>query len=127
MNLVYHPDPILKQVCTNFGGTDFSIIHQMMTLMFKSKGVGLAAPQVGKSWRLFVTGWGEVFIDPKITAHSETIVFGPEGCLSIPGTVVEVPRFAWVRVNRRMYRGLSARIIQHELDHLNGKLITDYQ
>jgi peptide deformylase len=99
----------------------------MFDLMSKSNGVGLAAPQVGVLLRLFVTAWGEVFINPEIEQSSPNITTAVEGCLSLPGLNLAIPRPDWVALRHgQRYEGLQARVIQHEMDHLNGRLIKDY-
>ena len=110
----------------------------MFETMAEADGVGLAAPQVGVSERLFVIdvrdGKRWVFINPEIIATSEECVTAEEGCLSIPGVFSEVTRAARVTVQARNLQGrpftveaegLFARAIQHELDHLNGVLFID--
>jgi len=106
--------------------------------MYEKDGVGLAAPQVGVLLRLFVVtaddGVRRVFINPRITAMSETIVTKEEGCLSIPGIFGDVPRPEAVTVQAQDARGrrftleadgMLARVIQHENDHLEGVLYLD--
>ena len=105
--------------------------------MCDKDGVGLAAPQVGVNKRIFVADMGEgpiIFVNPKIIKKSNP-TFLEEGCLSVPGIVVNVrgPENITVEyidhVNnrvRREYSGLMAKIFQHENDHLDGKLIIDY-
>ncbi len=113
------------------------------------KGVGLAAPQVNEQLRLFATNLEDgmrIFINPELIEMSDTITFGPdkndpylEGCLSIPGLYGPVPRHETVRVRfqelvdshlteprEETFTDFPARVIQHEYDHLNGILFTDY-
>ena len=105
-----------------------SLPQEMMKLMREHKGVGLAAPQVGFFIRLFVTEWNEMFVNPVITAHSNDSEIKMEGCLSLPGVEVPVPRWTRITLNgNRDFKGIQARVIQHEIDHLNGILITDYR
>ena len=103
-----------------------------------TKGAGLAAPQVGVSKRLIVTtvGFPLVWVNPSIRADAAKIVKGPEGCLSIPRKIVQVPRAKWIVVDftdlsgkphTEMHDGPLAIVLQHEIDHLNGILITDYE
>lgn len=113
-----------------------ALISGMITTMREANGVGLAAPQVGISKRLFVAEVEKrllVFIDPKIVKASGEDI-GTEGCLSIPGIVADVPRAATVVVTAKNRRGrgvtveadgLLARVIQHEIDHLDGVLFLD--
>jgi peptide deformylase len=111
----------------------------MFSAMDNGKGVGLAAPQVGRPERFFVIktddGKPRVFINPEITRTSEDLVDYEEGCLSIPGVWANVkrPRLVTVQAYNEKGRpfvldadGLLARVIQHENDHLNGKLFIDH-
>lgn len=112
------------------------LIDQMIDAMREAKGVGLAAPQVGVSKRVFVAEVEErihVLIDPQIVKKDGEEV-SSEGCLSIPGIVADVPRALRVTVKAKNRRGrgitlsaegLLARVIQHELDHLDGILFLD--
>jgi peptide deformylase len=125
MQLVAPNDPILRTICRRDFSISLNDLHQMFFLMREKNGLGLAAPQVGIPARLFVTGWGMVFVDPQIVARD-----GPcpqvEGCLSLPGIQVQVRR--WRRItlfDGETYEGIQAQVIQHELDHLNGVLITN--
>ncbi len=112
------------------------LIEQMFATMRAANGLGLAAPQVGESVRVLVAHVDErtiVLADPEVLAATgeETAT---EACLSIPGVVGDVPRAASLRVrgkNRRGRRatidaeGLLARVLQHEVDHLDGVLFLD--
>lgn len=111
---------------------------QMFDTMEKSKGVGLAAPQIGISLRLFVADIGDgvkhVFINPQITQTSAETEFYEEGCLSIPQIYekIERPKKVWVQAFNEYGKpftleadGLLARVIQHEYDHLDGVLFID--
>ncbi len=112
------------------------LIDGMIDAMHEATGVGLAAPQVGASKRVIIAEVEErlhVLIDPKIVRH-EGEELGTEGCLSIPGIVADVPRAARVIVkgkNRKgrgitlKAEGLLARVLQHEVDHLDGILFLD--
>lgn len=112
------------------------LIGEMIETMHEAHGVGLAAPQVGISRRVFVAEVDErvhVIVDPQVVkADGEEVT--SEGCLSIPGVVADVPRAAHVVVKGKNRRGrgirleaegLLARVIQHEIDHLNGILFLD--
>ena len=117
-------------------------LHQLIEQMFESmrayKGIGLAAVQVGSLFRLFVTDLPKdqprVFVNPEITGTSVEQGTFEEGCLSIPGIEAEVFRPMNVRVQAWNEKGrpfsldggeLLGRVIQHELDHLNGILFID--
>ncbi|MBP7700750.1 peptide deformylase [Candidatus Woesebacteria bacterium] len=111
------------------------------------RGIGLAAPQVDKLLRIFSINLDgiETYINPKIIKTSKKVIFGPnsedpilEACLSIPNLYGPVPRFSWIEVefqiiendkliNRKAkLEAFKARVFQHEFDHLNGILFTDY-
>jgi peptide deformylase len=125
MHLVAPDAPILHRVCR----PDFVLradwIEQMFALMYRHNSLGLAAPQIGLDARLFVTHWGEVFVNPKVIGCGERRSI-QEGCLSLPGCLGVQWRFARILVDGRgFYRGERAIVIQHEMDHLNGRLITD--
>ena len=107
--------------------------------MDAAEGVGLAAPQIGTSLRICIAllhGKATAFINPHIIWQSSEKEIAEEGCLSLPNIWVPVPRSLAITVqfqNRkgkeeeRKLEGLPARILQHEIDHLDGVLITDYQ
>jgi len=133
-------DPCLEaksKAVKEVGPVERMLIAAMFETVIACKGVGLAAPQVGINEQIFVVDTGkEVFaaINPKIikTAGKEVM---EEGCLSIPRVVVEVKRAKTVWVEfidqenvqvRAQLNGLTARVFQHEYDHLQGKLILDY-
>lgn len=114
------------------------LIEKMFETMKLGRGVGLAAPQVGLSHRLFVMQVDgdkqRVFVNPEIIETSVELDSFEEGCLSIPGVYADLDRPAEIRVQamnelgRRFTlgaAGFTARVIQHELDHLNGVLFTD--
>ena len=123
------------------------LIDDMFETMYHARGVGLAAPQIGKSIRLFVVDvdvmaeeaeepkYGpNVFINPEIISKGDEQVSMEEGCLSIPGETGDVIRAEKIKV-RSLDRegsqiefeaeGFEARAIQHEIDHLNGVLFVD--
>lgn len=131
-----------------------TLAQEMFETMHKEKGVGLAAEQVGRTERIFVidipadcdvdeeTGERDnpdvemplAFINPKITGHGDDVQIGPEGCLSFPDIFANVER--WYEVDAEYIdldgnpqalhaKGLLARAIQHELDHLDGILLVD--
>jgi peptide deformylase len=135
-------DPVLKSRATAVDRFDESLRRQvgrMAGLMSDALGVGLAAPQLGVSQRLLVYRVGPdapviALANPEIEWTSEEREVLEEGCLSIPGIVVDVERPVHVRVHaedesgeRRSVEasGLEARVIQHEMDHLDGVLILD--
>jgi len=145
LSIVRYPAPILHQRAEPVGDiTDEvrGVAERMLELMHEAEGVGLAGPQVGLSWRLFVANSrqeeGEidrVYINPTLV----DAVGGPEpkeeGCLSIPGVYGEVRRPPVITVRALGLDGqefrltsdtLLARIWQHEYDHLEGRLILDH-
>ena len=112
---------------------------EMLAAMKQRKGIGLAATQVDRMVRMFVTKVPDdrerVFINPEIVRTGIDTEVGEEGCLSIPGPRADVERSTQVRVQARNQRGrlfaieaegMLARVIQHELDHLNGVLFIDH-
>jgi methionyl-tRNA formyltransferase len=142
------PNKILKQKAqkvTSFGADLRTLAEDMLETMHANNGMGLAAPQVNRSERLIVleykpTEKGEkaipamILVNPKITGESKETDWIDEGCLSIPGTEVPVERPSEVNVlaqdldgNRIKVRAkdLLARIVQHEIDHLDGVLMTE--
>jgi peptide deformylase len=135
-------DPVLKSRATPVDRFDDSLrtqVARMGAIMNDALGVGLAAPQVGLSQRLLVYRVGHeapliALVNPEIEWSSDDGEEAEEGCLSIPGVGVDVDRPVHVRVRARdefgedrlvEASGLEARVIQHELDHLNGVLILD--
>ena len=111
----------------------------MEQTLIEVEGLGLAAPQVGASLRVCLAKISSRFIpliNPIITWKSDDQANAEEGCLSLPGISVEVPRAVHIIVQfldtkgilqERKLSNLSARIVQHEIDHLDGILIVDYQ
>lgn len=135
-------DPVLKSRAAQvdrFDDTLRSQVDQMAALMHDALGIGLAAPQIGVSQQLLVYRVGPdapvvALVNPEIEWSSDDAEDATEGCLSIPGILVEVERPVHVRVRARDEQGeprvveasgLEARVIQHEVDHLNGVLILD--
>lgn len=118
-------------------GTDVKELVEEMEKIMLPKGIGLAAPQVGINKRLFITRFdtNKVFINPIIVKKLGPLKKDYESCLSLPNVSVSVPRHEkilieyfdvnWVR-HKEVIGGMLSRVIQHEQDHLNGKLITDY-
>jgi peptide deformylase len=135
-------DPVLKSRATpvdRFDDTLRNQVARMAGIMRDALGVGLAAPQLGISQRVLVYRVGQdapvvALVNPEVEWSGEDEEPFDEGCLSIPGIEVEVERPIHVRVRARDEHGdermveasgLEARVIQHELDHLNGVLILD--
>ena len=123
------------------------LVEDMFLTLGEADGVGLAAPQIGKNIRLFVvdcTPWGEdhpeladyrrAFINAEIYERSEETSLFNEGCLSLPGLHEDVRRPVSIRMryvdekfveHDEEFTGLPARVIQHEYDHIEGKVFTD--
>jgi peptide deformylase len=135
-------DPVLKSSATPVDRFDDSLRRQvgrMAGLLNDALGVGLAAPQLGLSQRLLVYRVGPdapliALVNPSVEWASEDAETLDEGCLSIPGIVVDVDRPVHIRVRAQDEEGedrlveasgLEARVIQHEIDHLDGVLILD--
>lgn len=112
----------------------------MIELMHEAEGLGLAAPQVGLSWRLFVANSkadGEpdrIYVNPVLSGFTDIVVPREEGCLSLPGITAEILRpegatITAIDLDGRAFtltdQTLLARVWQHEMDHLNGVLIID--
>ena len=152
MNIITLPDPMLREVCEPVQIGDKSIkklAHAMAKLMYKTDGVGIAAPQVGLLKRFVVIDcdWIEedengrplkknalTMINPRIVDHSQETVVNSEGCLSVPGITGDVERWEWVEVEcynedyelvRYKSDGLFGRCMQHEIDHLDGVTFVD--
>lgn len=143
LELRYYGDPVLRRRAEPVAGVTEeteALVAGLFDAMYREKGVGLAAPQVGRSTRVFVVDVEDdaarvkrAFVNPVIT-HREGTIVGEEGCLSIPGFREDVKRWARVTVEALDERGrpftlevegLPARAIQHELDHLDGILFID--
>ena len=145
LSILLHPDPRLKKVCTQVTNIDESIKNlclNMIDTMYKNSGVGLAAPQVGILKRVVVMDCSEegeknpiILINPEIVWSSKESTKFEEGCLSIPEIREEIKRPSVVQVKftdikgilkESNFEGLWSTCIQHEIDHLNGKLFIDY-
>jgi peptide deformylase len=139
-----YPDPALRVAATAISEVDDevrSLVERMADIMRRSHGVGLAAPQIGVLRRVFVYRTGSddpvhTLINPELSVRSDETEVDTEGCLSLLGGEVTVPVERHERVVARGLdeagepveveaEGLEARVIQHELDHLDGVLIID--
>lgn len=121
---------------TDFESEARGLIPEMYEIMARSRGLGLAAPQIGISKRIFTYDVGDgphALVNPRIIRATGEEV-GVEGCLSIPGLQGEVPRAARVTITglneegrkvRIRAEGMLARVFQHEMDHLDGALFID--
>lgn len=164
MKIISAPHQSLRQIASEITTVDKKLknliadLEKTLQERDNPKGVGLAAPQVDKSLRLFATQLSKTddyddlkslemayYLNPVITKHAGKQTFGEdkkhpqlEGCLSIPNLYGPVPRWEWVELdyftlkgdelvkNTTKFTGFAARVIQHETDHLNGVLFTDY-
>jgi peptide deformylase len=148
--IVAYGSPLLKLKAANID-KDFPKLNQLISdmyeTMYHANGVGLAAPQIGFSIRLFVVdatpfaedepqlqGFKKVFINPKVVAEAGNEWSFNEGCLSIPGIREDISRKPGVELeyedenfvkHKERFSGVAARIIQHEYDHLEGILFVD--
>ena len=145
MEIVTYPDPVLKkkaELVDNIDGDIQGLIDNMITLMYQSSGIGLAANQVGIEKRviIFDIDYREkgkdltVLINPKIILAEDKIEF-EEGCLSVPDFQEKIARKKYIQAQGLDRDGkpitieaedLAAICIQHEIDHLNGTLILDH-
>lgn len=146
LDIILAPSPVL------YKKTDFiveidkvvrKLSQNMFDTMYKFNGVGLAAPQVGKSIKMLVIDcsktdenfFPKTLINPKILEISDILVFKEEGCLSFPNQFYEVERPDYVKVeyldidgkeNVETFIGFESICVQHEIDHLNGVLFVDH-
>ncbi len=149
--IVVYGSPILRLVAKEIKREDYpnlnNLISDMFDTMYKSDGMGLAAPQIGKSIRIFVVDatslsdedpsladFKKAFINPQLQLLGEEDIMMNEGCLSIPKIREDVYRSNKVKITyydenwnyfEEEYDGLKARVIQHEYDHLDGVLFVD--
>ncbi|MEM7318370.1 MAG: peptide deformylase [Pseudomonadota bacterium] len=145
--ILIHPDPRLKKICapvTDITDALRTLAADMLETMYDAPGIGLAAPQIGVLDRLIVLDCvkeeGEApkpiaMFNPKVVAASDETNVYEEGCLSIPEQYAEVTRpkvvdVEWMdpdgKPQRDTFDGLWATCVQHEIDHLNGKLFIDH-
>jgi len=142
LEIVQYPDPVLRAVARPIDPIDDTVravAARMFELMQESEGAGLAAPQIGLAWRMFVCRADDnhperVFVNPGTPVLDGELDVRSEGCLSLPGLTVDVRRPIDATMTCRdldgrsmtvTATGLMARIWQHEHDHLNGVLIID--
>ncbi len=135
-------NPILRKASENQGKISkktLKLLKDMEDSMIATKGVGIAAPQVGVNLRMahITINKDQIFtiINPEIVEMAEEIDEDTEGCLSLPGHWGPVKRAIWVKLKFTdtkgyekimVFEGFEARIVQHEVDHLNGKLFVDH-
>jgi peptide deformylase len=144
LTILRYPDPRLHRTAQPVAAVDERIrrlVDDMLETMYANDGVGLAATQVDVHERVIVMDTSEsrdrprVLINPELTARSDEMVLGEEGCLSVPQTYDKVPRHARVTVHAlgrdgQPYsldaEGLESVCVQHEMDHLVGKVFVEY-
>lgn len=145
-----------EEIDYDYEGLD-TLIDDMWETLYGARGVGLAAPQIDRSIRLFIvdseqtyqgmnrhdrelffdgdTGIRETFINPRVESLDDKTWHDTEGCLSIPGIVEDIERPWSIKITyqgldfqeyTRIFRGLTARMVQHEYDHTRGVLFLDY-
>ena len=146
-SIVLHPDARLKKKSVeveNITDAVIKLAEDMMETMYDAPGIGLAAPQIGVLERLIVMDCAKkedeepdpiIMVNPTIIASSEENSVYEEGCLSIPEHFAEITRPEFVQVewidlggkqHSEEFNGLKSTCVQHEIDHLNGKLFIDY-
>ena len=147
MEILLVPNPVLRQKVDklkSISEEDIKIANNMMETMIKAPGVGLAANQVGILKQIVTINFEDkennkkanyILFNPSIIQYSEEKVIMEEGCLSLPEQYAEVERpkeiiLEYVNENEKIIKkeidGFEARILQHEIDHLSGKLFVDY-
>jgi peptide deformylase len=141
LKIVVNRNPILRKTSKRveqITSQDKQVSEQMLELMYEKKGIGLAAVQVGILKQIITIDIGDgpiILINPVIIKKKGRKVAMEEGCLSLPGITVKVYRPAQVVLEADTISGekikietsdLLARVVQHEIDHLNGRLIIDY-
>ena len=132
-------DPVLRTAAADVADDAASLrrlVDDMLETMYEAPGVGLAAPQIGISKRIFVADIGEgpfVMVNPEIVEVSDSWTFD-EGCLSVPGYYWPIKRPGYAKArgfdidgNEVVFEGeeLMGRVLQHEIDHLNGMLLVE--
>jgi len=143
LTILEFPDKRLRRVSeaiTTFDRDLKRLSDNMLTIMYKEKGIGLAAPQINKPVRLIVMDISEdrdqplVFVNPVVSSF-EGKVESNEGCLSVPDIKTDIKRHETITLNAQNLEGTAISLetdgllsicIQHEIDHLNGKLFIDY-
>ena len=146
LKIVLAPDPVLRIVCDPLAQVDShhkKLIKEMFETMYEANGVGLAAPQVGINKRIFIIDAGAreeiknpiAMINPIITNIKKKTSIYEEGCLSFPSHYAELERSDEITVEyldeynkkqKLVTKDFTSRVIQHELDHINGILFIDH-
>ena len=147
LNIILHPDPRLKKLATEVSDSSDSLRAlgaNMLETMYAAPGIGLAGPQVGVLERIIALDCHKsdeepsrplVMLNPQVVSGSDELNTYEEGCLSIPDQYADVTRpkvveVAWMdldgNAHTETFDGLWATCVQHEIDHLDGKLFIDY-
>ena len=140
-----HPDPRLRRRCAPVGAVSQAtreLACDLRETMYEHRARGLSAPEIGVLLRLFVVDAearedraAMAFADPKVVAASRDVVIGPEHCLTVPDGIRHVARPRWVALRwtdldgaqrEGRFDGAWATCIQHEMDHLDGRLVHDH-
>ncbi len=144
--ILIHPDPRLRKLAEPVAAREQgleTLADDMLGTMYDAPGIGLAAPQIGVMKRVFVMDCAgpedepdpRVFLNPEILELSEELAISEEGCLSIPDVYADVTRASSLRLrwlgldgatHEAEFDGRPAVCVQHEIDHLDGKLFIDY-
>lgn len=147
--IVAYGHPVLKKQAQEIEEEEIDVVElagDMFETMYKAQGIGLAAPQIGKSYRMFIADaspledeeigdWKQVFVNPEIIEEDGEEWIFEEGCLSIPTIREDVVRPERLKIHfydenwkehTAEFDGMKARIIQHEYDHIEGILFTDH-
>jgi len=141
MEIKVYGNPVLRKTSEKIEYSKDIVLlaKEMVNIMYEAKGVGLAAPQIGKNIRLVVIDFlddtgAKILIDPEIYWQSDETEKMEEGCLSVPGINANVTRPSAIKYRYlddngkkvdKFADGLEARVVQHELDHLSGVLFID--
>ncbi len=145
--LIYAPNPLLREKAKkikNVGEAELNIAKRMKKIMLNAPGVGLAANQIGISKQIVTINFFDKetneqidynLFNPEIISYSKETVIMEEGCLSLPEQFAEIKRpkniqLKYIDDNNNLVKkeaeGVESRILQHEIDHLSGKLFVDY-
>ena len=142
--ILIYPNPVLRKEAKQINRISKDtrrLAQDMLDTMYDARGIGLAAPQIGVSRQMFTMDCGiegvhaRVFINPIIVDSSEEIEISQEGCLSFPEQFIDIERPISCSVRykdlegktiKESFEGLEARCVQHEIDHLKGKLFIDH-
>ena len=145
--ILYVPHPLLRQKSINLETIekeDFLIAEEMMEIMLNAPGAGLAANQIGILKKIITINIKDeennidkkyILFNPRITSYSKEKILMEEGCLSVPEQFANIERakeitIEYINIKKKIVKkrviGIEARVLQHEIDHLSGKLFIDY-